>query len=154
MEIDSKDLLILKSLQEDSEISNKEVAHSAGLSISTIFERIKKMKRAGIIKKQVYLLNKKKLGFNLVVIISVSLKNHTKEYIHEFMEEMKKHPEIVECHHISGGFDFSLKVVAKNIEKYQEFMLNKISQIRSIGHIESYFVMQEVKFTTSLPLEV
>jgi DNA-binding Lrp family transcriptional regulator len=150
--LDKKDLLILKLLQEDANISNKEIAVSTGLTVTPVFERIKKLNAAGVLRKKVYLVDRKQVGLNLIVLISVSLKQHTKEHVNEFMQEMKKHIEVVECFHVSGAFDFHLKIITQDIEKYQDFMLNKISTIKSIGHIESYFVMKEVKNTTSLPI--
>jgi DNA-binding Lrp family transcriptional regulator len=152
MKLDKKDMHILKMLQEDANISNKEIAAATGLTATPVFERIKKLNASGVLRKKIHLLDRKQLGLQLMVLISVSLKQHTKEYVNEFMVEMKKYPEVVECFHVSGAFDFHLKIITTDIEKYQHFMLNKISAIRSIGHIESYFVMEEVKNTTSLPL--
>lgn len=152
MTLDKKDMHILKLLQEDANISNKEIASVTGLTVTPVFERIKKLNAAGVLRKKVYLLDKKQLGLQLTVLISVSLKQHTKEQVNEFMTEMKKYPEVMECFHVSGAFDFHLKIITTDIEKYQHFMLNKISAFKSIGHIESFFVMEEVKNTTSLPL--
>jgi DNA-binding Lrp family transcriptional regulator len=154
MKIDRKDLMILKLLQENADISNKQIANTVGLSLTPVFERVKKLNAFGLIDKKVYQLNRKKLGFNLIALVLVTLKQHTKSHVEQFMREMQKHPEIIECFHISGAADFHLKVVIKNIDQYQEFMLNKLSSIESVGHIESYFVLKEVKNTTVLPIIV
>ena len=152
MKLDQKDYQILKLLQEDANITNKEIAEKTGLTITPVYERVKKLSTYGIIKNKVFLLNRKKLGLNLIVLISVSLKEHMKENVNHFMKEVVKHNEVVECFHLTGTFDFQLKVYVGDMDEYQKFILNKLSVIKNIGHIESYFVMTEVKNTTSLPI--
>jgi len=152
MKLDQKDFQILKLLQEDANITNKEIAEETGLTITPVYERVKKLIAFGIIKNKVFLLDRKKLGLNLIVLISVSLKEHMKENVNHFMKEVVKHKEVVECFHLTGTFDFQLKVYVSDMDEYQKFILNKLSVIKNIGHIESYFVMTEVKNTTSLPI--
>ena len=153
MKIDKKDILILKLLQENANISNKQIATKVGLTLTPVFERIKKLNSAGFIDKKVFLLNRKKLGFELIVLVSVTLKHHTKDHVSNFMRRMKEYPEVVECFHVSGSSDFHLKIYVRNMEEYQEFLINKFSSFESVGHIESYFVMKEIKNTTALPIE-
>lgn len=149
MKLDQKDFQILKLLQEDANITNKEIASVTSLTITPVYERIKKLTAAGIIKNKIYLLDRKKLGLNLMVLISVSLKEHLKVNVNHFMSEIVKHNEVVECFHLTGSFDFHLKVYIKDMDEYQNFILNKLSAIDNIGHVESYFVMTEVKNTNS-----
>ena len=153
MKIDKKDILILKLLQENANISNKQIATKVGLTLTPVFERIKKLNSAGFIDKKVFLLNRKKLGFELIVLVSVTLKHHTKDHVSNFMRRMKEYPEVVECFHVSGSSDFHLKIYVRNMEEYQEFLIDKFSSFESVGHIESYFVMKEIKNTTALPIE-
>ena len=152
MKLDKKDLTILNLLQEDANISNKEIASITNLSITPVYERIKKLNKLSLLKKKVYLLNRKKLGLNVMVLVSVSIEKHSEKGALMFMEEIKKIPEVVECLHVTGAFDFQLKVYAKDIEHYHEFNFKKLAAIKNIRHMESYFVMKEVVNTTSLPL--
>jgi len=152
MKIDRKDILILKLLQENADISNKEIANAIDLTLTPVFERIKKLTAMGLLQKKVYLLNRMELGLDLIVLVSIRLDQHTKERVHDFMSKMKNYNEVVECFHISGSFDFHLKIYVQDIEQYQAFLLNKLSSVDNIGHIVSHFVMKEVKNTTSLPI--
>ncbi len=152
MKLDTKDFQILKLLQEDANITNKEIAACTGLTITPVYERIKKLTASGIIKSNVFLLDRKKLGLDLMVLISISLKQHMKEDVNHFMKQIVKLNEVVECFHLTGTFDFHLKVYVSDMDQYQDFILNKLSATQNIGHIESYFVMTEVKNTTSLPI--
>lgn len=152
MKLDQKDFQILKLLQEDANITNKEIALATDLTITPVYERIKKLTSAGIIKSKIYVLDRKKLGLNLMVLISVSLDQHIKESVKYFMKEIVKHKEVVECFHLTGSFDFQLKIYVNDMDAYQNFILNKLSAINNIGHMESYFVMSEIKNTTSLPI--
>lgn len=152
MKIDSIDIEILRLLQDDANITNKEIAYKTGLTVTPIYERIKKLSAYGVIKKKVITLDRRKLDLGLMVLISISLDRHMKENVNQFMKDVVKNKEVVECLHLTGTFDFQLKVYAKDMDAYQNFMLNKISAIKNIGQIESHFVMTEVKNTNSLPI--
>ncbi|MBJ6368879.1 Lrp/AsnC family transcriptional regulator [Snuella sedimenti] len=152
MKLDDKDLTILNLLQEDANISNKAIASITNLSVTPVYERIKKLNALSLLKKKVYLLNRKKLGLNVMVLVSVRIDKHSGEDALMFMNEVKKIPEIVECLHVTGAFDFQLKVYARDIDHYHEFNFKKLAAIKNIRHMESHFVMKEVVNTTSLPL--
>ncbi len=152
MKLDDKDLKILSLLQEDATASNKKIAAVTGLSLTPVYERIKKLKALSLLKKKVFLLNRKKLGLNLMVLVSVRIEKHSEAGALIFMKEIKKIPEVVECLHVTGAFDFQLKVYTRDIDHYHEFNLKKLASIKNIQHMESYFVMKEVINTTSLPL--
>ena len=153
MKIDRKDILILKMLQENADISNKEIANAVDLTLTPVFERIKKLTALGLLRKKVYLLNRGKLGLDLIVLVSIRLDQHSKKKVNDFMLKMKTCDEVVECFHISGSFDFHLKIYVRDIEQYQDFLLNKLSAVNNIGHIESSFVMKAIKNTTALPID-
>lgn len=152
MKLDTIDFEILKLLQEDANITNKEIASKTGLTITPIYERIKKLNSYGIIKNKVFLLDRRKIDLTLMVLVSISLNQHMKESVSNFLREITKLPEVVECFHLTGKSDFQLKVYVKDMDQYQKFMINKLSVISGIGQIESYFVMSEIKNTTSLPI--
>lgn len=152
MKLDKKDLTILNLLQENANISNKEIAAKTNLSITPVYERIKKLNKLSLLRKKVYLLNREKIGLNIMVLVSVSIEKHSEKGALMFMEEIKKIPEVVECLHVTGAFDFQLKVYAKDIEHYHAFNFKKLATIKNIRRMESHFVMKEVVNTTCLPL--
>ncbi|WP_149276986.1 Lrp/AsnC family transcriptional regulator [Pareuzebyella sediminis] len=152
MKLDNKDLKILGLLQEDANISNKEIAAATDLTVTPVYERIKKLNAMSLLKKKVFLLNRKKLGLNVMVLVLVNIEKHSEEGALVFMNEIKKFPEVVECLHVTGAFDFQLKVYAKDIEHYHEFNFKKLAAIKNVRHMESHFVMNEVINTTSIPL--
>ncbi|SDD93911.1 transcriptional regulator, AsnC family [Pricia antarctica] len=152
MKLDKKDLKILSLLQENANISNKEIAEATNLTVTPVYERIKKLNAAALLRKKVFLLNRKKLGLHVMVLVMVSIEKHSDEGALIFMKEIKKIPEVVECLHITGAFDFQLKVYTKDIDHYHEFNFKKLATIKNIRQMESYFVMKEIVNTTSLPL--
>jgi len=153
LKIDNIDVQILDILQKDCSLSNKEIAAQLNMSLTPIYERIKRLKKQEIITKYVALVNRKKTRNKLLVLVGVSLKQHTKPAVIDFMEHTNNMEEILECFHVSGGYDFFLKVIIENMEQYHHFVLNKLSEIKSLGHAESYFVMDEIKYTTAIPLK-
>ncbi|MBM1105090.1 Lrp/AsnC family transcriptional regulator [Aurantibacter crassamenti] len=152
MKLDRKDLKILDLLQKDANINNKQIALATNLTLTPVYERIKKLTAFSLLKKKVYILNRKKLGFNVMVLVCVKIEKHSEEGALSFMNEIKKFPEVVECLHVTGSFDFQLKVCTKDIDHYHEFNFKKLATIKNISQMESYFVMKEVINTTSLPL--
>lgn len=152
LKLDKKDLKILNLLQSDANISNKEIAAATGLTLTPVYERIKKLNTMSLLKRKVFLLNRKKLGLNVMVLVLVSIEKHSGNDALVFMNEIKKIPEVVECFHITGAFDFQLKVYAKDIDHYHEFNFKKLASIKNIRLMESHFVMKEVVNKTNLPL--
>lgn len=154
MKIDNKDLKILSLLQENANIGNKEIAAATDLTVTPVYERIKKLDALFLFKKKVFLLNRKKLGLNVMALVLVSIEKHSGEGARIFMNEIKKIPEVVECLHITGSFDFQLKVYTKDMDHFHEFNFKKLAAIKIIRQVESHFVMKEVINTTSLPLDI
>lgn len=152
MKLDPKDLKILDLLQENADISNKQIAMATNLTLTPVYERIKKLRALSLLKKKVFLLNRKKLGLNVMVLVSVKIEKHSEEGALSFMTEIQKFPEVVECLHVTGNFDFQLKVYARDIDHYHDFNFKKLATIKNISQMESYFVMKEVVNTTRLPL--
>ncbi|WP_341227837.1 Lrp/AsnC family transcriptional regulator [uncultured Arcticibacterium sp.] len=143
--IDPVDLKILKLLVKDGLSTNKEIAAELNLTTTPVHERIKRLRRDGIIEKYTIELNKKKLHRNLLVFCSVSLKEHAAEYLEKFEKDIQTLPEVVECYCVSGGADFLLKIVIEDMEEYKLFILNKLSALSNIGNAQSQFVVKEVK---------
>jgi DNA-binding Lrp family transcriptional regulator len=145
--LDTKDLAILKLLQQNARITVKEIAENIHLSTTPVHERIKRMEETGVIKQYATLLDHTKVKKGLMVICYVSLKQHDKTAGGKFIKRMHELSEVIECYNISGEFDFMLKVVAENMDAYYDFHVNKLSQAENIGHVQSVFVMGVIKQT-------
>jgi DNA-binding Lrp family transcriptional regulator len=152
MIIDKTDILILQLLQENAQLTLKEISQKIHLSMTPTHDRIKRLEHEGVIAKYVTILNKKMLGNPLMVYCSITLDKQQKNHFEEFEEAIKQFPEVIECSVISGSFDYMIKVIAKDMEAYNEFYQKKLSDLQSVAHISSSFVMSEVKNTTVLPL--
>lgn len=144
---------ILKILQEDSTITIKEMAKALNLSTTPVFDRIKRMERAGIIKGYVAIVDGKSIGKSLIVFINISINKHGRNAINEFVDAIIAFPEVQECHHISGDADFLLKLVMEDIEAYNQFILDKLSVLPNIGKVESRFSLSERKSTNAVVLD-
>ena len=148
-EIDSK---LLGLLQEDSKKTTKEYAHHLNLSVTAVYERIKRLEKTGIIRKYVALVDKKKIDRAFVVLCHVKLVQHTKAYVLQFEKEVQGLQEVVECYHTSGDYDYILKIYVRDMEAYRDFMVTKLTALNHIGSTQSSFVINEVKHTTRIPL--
>jgi len=145
--LDEKDLAILRLLQDNARITVKEIADQIHLSTTPVHERIKRLEANGVIKQYATLIDGTKVKKGLMVICYVSLKEHNKNAGTKFIKSILEMPEVIECYSISGEFDFMLKVVGENMERYYDFHVNKLSQADNVGHIQSVFVMGTIKET-------
>jgi len=143
--IDETDLQILKTLQKNAKLTTKELADAVHLTPTPVFERQKRLERQGYIKKYAAILDPEKLGLGLVVFCKVKLKQINHEIADAFTRRIMRIPEVTECYNTSGAYDYLLKVRARDMKQYQEFVLTKLGDIESVSSIESTFVMAEVK---------
>ncbi|QFZ53439.1 Lrp/AsnC family transcriptional regulator [Oceanihabitans sp. IOP_32] len=150
MTFDDIDKKILFYLQEDSKQTNKALSNKLNLSVTAVYERIKKLEKEGCIDKYVALVNKQKIDRNFLVFCHVRLEKHSQDYVISFEKEVKLLPEVLECHHISGDYDYLLKVLVKDMAAFREFMVKKLTTINHIGSTHSMFVINEVKHSTAL----
>lgn len=148
--LDSKDLLILRLLQENARITVKEISEKIHLSTTPVHERIKRMEETGVIKQYATLVDHAKVKKGLMVICYVSLQQHSKNAGQKFIKAIQELNEVIECYNISGEFDFMLKVVAEDMNSYYNFHVNMLSQIENMGHVQSVFVMGIIKQTHQL----
>ncbi|MBS6268090.1 MAG: Lrp/AsnC family transcriptional regulator [Tannerella sp.] len=145
VKIDKVDLQILRTLQGNARLTLKELAAQVSLSSTPVFERLKRLENEGYIKKYIAILDAEKLNQGFVVFCNVKLSRINQEIATEFTRIIQNIPEVTECYNISGSFDYLLKIHAPNMKYYQEFILNVLGSIDSLGSIESTFVMDEVK---------
>lgn len=150
--LDITDLEILKILQVDNKKTIKDMANQLNLSTTPIFERIKKLEKLGIIDKNIAVLNPKLLNLKLTAFISISVSDHRKLAIDQFSDEIIQFPQVMECHHITGSSDFLVKILVEDIDAYNEFLTNQISNVSNIAKIESAFSLSTRKLTLALPL--
>ena len=144
-DLDKIDLQILKTLQKNAKLTTKELADIVHLTPTPVFERQKRLERMGYIKKYVAILDPEKLDQGLLVFCKVKLKQINSEIANSFVRRIQYIPEVTECYNTSGTYDYLLKVRARDMKQYQEFLLTKLGDIDSVAAIESMFVMSEVK---------
>lgn len=143
--LDRVDLQILRTLQANARLTTKELASSVSLSSTPVFERLKRLEREGYIKKYIAVLDAEKLNQGFVVFCNVKLQRMNRDIAADFARVIREIPEVTECYNISGSFDYLLKIHAPNMKYYQEFILNVLGTVESLGSLESVFVMDEVK---------
>ena len=151
--MDKTDIKILNLLQKNARLTFKEIADKINLTQTPVFDRIKRLENNGVISKYVTILDRKKAGTSLTVFNQVTMIKQTLEISQKFDEAIAKLPEVVECHFVSGGFDYLLKIIVPDMDTYHKFHQLKLSTIPGVSLINSYFVMSEVKNTTEIPLE-
>jgi Lrp/AsnC family transcriptional regulator, leucine-responsive regulatory protein len=152
MNLDATDKKLLALLQEDSTQTTKMLSAKLSLSVTAVYERVKKLEREGVIEKYVALVDRKKVNKGFVVFCHLKLIQHTKEYLTRFEKEVKQLEEVLECYHISGDYDYILKIYVENMEAYREFMVTKLTTLQHIGSTHSTFMIGEVKNTTSIAI--
>lgn len=152
MTLDAIDNRLLFLLQNDCKKTTKELSLKLNLSVTAVYERIKKLEREGIIEKYVVLVNRSKVEKGFVVFCHLKLIQHTKEFLTKFESEVVKLKEVLECHHVSGDYDYILKILVKDMEAYREFLVNKLTALEHIGSTHSTFMISEVKNTTVIEI--
>lgn len=152
MTFDEIDKKLLLFLQQDSKQTTKELSYKLGLSVTAVYERIKKLENTGVISKYVALLDKHKINRDFIVLCHVKLTQHKKEYVLQFEREIMNLQEVTECFHVSGDYDYILKIGVKDMEDYRNFMLSKLTSLEHIASTHSSFMISEVKNTTAIVL--
>lgn len=148
--LDAKDADILRALQRDARLSNKELAAKVHLSTTPTFERVKRLERLGFIRQYATILDADRLNKGFAVFCSVKLRRLNSDMALAFCEMVKQIPEVTECYNISGSFDYLLRIQAPDMKYYQQFLLGVIGRHENISSIESTFVMEEVKHEYSV----
>jgi len=150
--LDRTDILILRELQKDAKLTTKELAAKVNLSPSPTFERQKRLEREGYIRKYVAVVDPVKVGNGIMVLCNVRLKHHSKEFSRQFTSVIAGIDEVVECFNTSGDYDYLLKIYARDMRHYQEFVLGTLGDMDCIGSLHSVFVIGEVKNSLYVPI--
>lgn len=151
-DLDSFDLKILAALQQDSSLSTAELAERIGLSQSPCWRRIQRLRDEGYIKREVALLDRKRLGLHAHIFAQVKLSSHGRSNLEEFSAAIQKFPEVMECYVTMGTTDFILRICTESIESYERFFFDKLSRVPGVQEINSVVALSEIKATTALPL--
>jgi Lrp/AsnC family leucine-responsive transcriptional regulator len=151
-ELDQTDREILKLLQKDASLTNKEISFELRKSIATIHERIRRLKEQGYVKRIVAILDKKKIDKSLIAFSQVLLNDHTSSTLYNFEQEVIKFPEVMECFQMTGTFDFILRIATSDMDAYHDFYRNKLATLPNITTVQSFFVLSETKSDTAYPL--
>jgi Lrp/AsnC family leucine-responsive transcriptional regulator len=150
--IDDIDKKILRAVQENCKLTIKELAAKVNLSTTPVYERLHRLEADGVISQYVALLDADKLNMGFVVFCNVKLERINKEKALNFIENIRAMREVTECYNVSGNFDYMLKVHAHDMKEYQEFIINRLGTIDNISHVESSFVMEQVKQNSGIPI--
>ena len=150
MKLDSIDRQLLNFLQQDAKQTNKELASKLNMSVTAVYERIKKLEKSGVIDSYVTLLNKKSIERAFVAFCHIKLVKHSQDLVNQFEKIVATIDEVLEVYHLSGDYDYLLKVHVKDMESFRKFMVNKLTNIEHIGSSNSMFVISEVKHTTAV----
>ncbi|MER5171341.1 Lrp/AsnC family transcriptional regulator [Thioclava kandeliae] len=150
-DLDQASLRILDALQQDSELSNAELAERAHLSASPCWRRVAEMREKGVIRGSVALVDPVSLGLMVNVFVHVTLEKQEKKTLKTFTDAIRDRPEIMECYLMTGSEDFMLRVVVEDLFRYQDLVMNFLTQIPGVANIWSSFALDQVKYTTALP---
>lgn len=152
IKIDATDRKILEILQANSNITNAQLAKEIGLSPAPTLERVNKLETSGVIRSYHAVIDPGSVGLGVSTFVMASLKGHNKDNIEKFIFAIKRIPEIVECHHVTGAADFILKIVCIDIAAYQQLMLERVSNIDVVDSLQSMVILSTFKDSKSLPI--
>jgi Lrp/AsnC family leucine-responsive transcriptional regulator len=151
--IDDYDRAILEALQADGRIANAELARRLALSAPAIHARLRRLEEVGLITRYAALLDREKLGFDLLCFVNITLQRHTREHVDLFRQRIQQIPQVLECHHVTGEYDYLLKVVVRNRKELEHLLMEELTPIPGVAHIHTSLVLNEVKAATALPLD-
>jgi DNA-binding Lrp family transcriptional regulator len=152
MEIDAIDKSILSILQANGRISNQDLADRVGLSPSPCLRRVKALEARGIVQRYVALVDPSAVEQGLQAVVQVRLDRQTVDSVARFEKEILKQPQVLECYLVAGDWDYVLRVVARDLDDFRDFCVNRLAKITGVGNVKSSISMKQVKYSTALPL--
>lgn len=151
--INELDRAILQALQNEGRISNAELSRRINLSPPAIHARLRRLEKEGYIRQYAALLDREKVGYDMLCFVHINLQLHQQEQIETVRSTISQMPEVLECYHLTGEYDYLLKVVIRNRQDLERFVMNRLTPVPGIGRIHTSLVLTEVKSTTAMPLE-
>jgi transcriptional regulator, AsnC family len=152
MNLSKTDINILELLQQDARIINQQLADTIGLSASPTWRKVRKLEEDQVIQGYRAVLNRRKIGLNVMVFVRVTIDSHSEAEARKFEAEVTALDNVVSCYSIGGDADFLLQVVSADMDAYAEFAMSVIRRLPGIKEMQSMFVLKEVKGMTGLPL--
>lgn len=152
MILDELDRQILTELQRDARQANAEVARRLSLSPPAVHARIKRLEEQGYVRGYTALLDRERLGFDMLCFIQISLQLHQIEQVNHFRTTIQQIPEVLECHHVTGEYDYLLKIAVRNRQELERLVMEKLTPIPGVARIHTSLVFSEIKASTALPL--
>jgi len=152
--LERKDRAILRELQRDSRLTMQQLADKVGMSSSACWRRVRSLEEAGVIDRYAAILDSRKAGFNLSSMTLVTLARHEQKHVENFVKEVMRHPEVLECFATSGEADFHLRVVVEDIDAYNAFLDDFIFRLPGVSQVRSDIVLKEIKVDTALPFKI
>lgn len=153
MELTQQDRQILQLLQRDANLTTQEIAECINMSQSPCWRRINRLQELGLIQKKVALLDREKLGMEVVIFTTVNLSAQGRNNLETFEKDIVQFPEVTECYTMAGAWDYMLKIVTRDIRHYERFVREKLTTLEHIRELHSHISVTEIKNTTELPLE-
>jgi|SRR3954464_911436 len=150
--LDLLDKKILRLLQKDARLNTKEIANKIGLSVTPTYERLKKIEKSKIIKGYVALLDQQAIGKTCSAFCTISLRLHSAPLLKQFEQALRSFPEVMECYHVAGAYDYLIKIVVDNMNDYKNLLVNKLAAMENVSNVQSAFIMTEVKHETAYHL--
>lgn len=151
-ELNTQDIKILNLMQQDSSLTTQELADQINMSQSPCWRRINRLQEKGLIDRQVAILNREKLGMEVIVFATVNLTSQGRQNLELFEEQIAQFDEVIECYTMAGAWDYMLKIVARDIRHFEKFVRNHLMALANIGEVHSHIAVTEIKNTTELPL--
>jgi Lrp/AsnC family transcriptional regulator, leucine-responsive regulatory protein len=150
--LDEKDILLLQFLQEDARISNAELARRIDLSPPGLQKRLRRLEETGIVERYVTLVNREAVGYDMLCFVQVTLRRHEPSAISRFRLVVQDMPEVLECYHVTGEFDYLLKVVVRNRKHLEHFLMESLTPVPGMDTIRTSLVLSDIKATTAVQL--
>lgn len=152
--LDDIDRELLTALQRDARQTNAELARRVDLSATGLHKRLRRLEEAGFITGYVALVDRESVGYDMLCFVQVTLQRHEPDAVDNFRREVQSMSEVLECHHLTGEFDYLLKVIVRNRKHLEQFILNTLTPVRGMDKIRTSLVLSEIKVTAAIPMDV
>ena len=153
MALDDTDRTMLRHLQQDARITNKELAQRVNLSAPGLMKRLRRLEDDGVVQRYATLVDREAIGFDLLCFVQVTLAHHEPKAVTYFRQCVCEMPEVLECHHLTGEYDYLLKVLVRNRKELERFLVDRLTPLAGMDRIRTSVVLREIKATTAVPLD-
>ncbi len=152
IQLDDIDCTLLRLLQEDARLRNAELARRVQLSATGLHKRLRRLEEAGVIDRYVAVIDREVVGYDMLCFVQVTLQRHAPDAVDNFRREVQGMAEVLECHHLTGEFDYLLKVIVRNRKHLEQFILQTLTPVRGMDRIRTSLVLSEIKTAAPVPL--